>query len=82
VNDEKIRELKLPSHSEHSAPIEISMLPIKWAPYVGFIRALWGDFETRVDELTEILSTINKTTLPGDGMYKILESAESSFWTK
>jgi hypothetical protein len=44
--------------------LEVSTLPIKWAPYVGFITVLWGDFETRMDELTGRLATINTTTLP------------------
>jgi hypothetical protein len=59
-----ITELKLPVHSQAITPFETSMLPINWSSYVGFITVLWGDFETRMDELTEKLAAENKIVLP------------------
>lgn len=57
-------ELRLPTHCTQTMPTEVSTLPVKWAPYVGFITVLWGRFETQLDELLATLIATNKTELP------------------
>jgi hypothetical protein len=76
-------ELKIPTHRTAKTPYETSALPVKWAPYAGFITVLWGHFETRLVELTNLLMLKNMTApvIRRDRKKIFLESV-SCFWPK